>query len=283
MGYEKILSGIDGLKRLCSSLSIGIPQRSPFRRNVALVKEFIADLQANAEEAVKKWAQHPFEEWYWAMLSVEKLCSAVSELQNHPGDLKRLIPLAIMEDIKQDFEPSQSKTYLYELEIGARFQEAGFAVTFEEPDVRISSNGLSQQIGLACKYPSSEKKLDQRISEGYDQIDRQGIPGLVAVGMDILCCRGMKRFVQFPDSEAVILGTMADELSQWAAKTTKRRAGVKGRRPLNGAVFTLSMTGIFGEPPRLTPARQMILQIDEDNPLSADVAVIAQAIGPPGA
>ena len=283
MGYEKIISGIGDFERLCGNLSIEIPRRSPFRRNVDLVKEFLADMEANSEEAAQKWRQRPIDEWYWAMLSVEKLCSAVSEVQNHPDDLKRLIPLAVMEDIKQDFEPSQSKTYLYELQIGAWFQRAGFAVAFDEPDVRISENGLSQQVGLACKYPSSEDKLDKRISEGYDQIKRQGIPGLVAVGMDILCCRGMKKFVQFPDSKAVILESMGNELSEWVTKTIKRRAGVKGRRPLNGAIFTLSMAGIYGKPPGLTVASHMTFQSNEDNPLNTDIAVIARAIHQLGA
>ena len=183
-----------------------------------------------------------------------------------------------MEDIRQDFEPSQSKRYLYELQVGAWFQKAGFLITFEEPDLRISNNGLTDQIGLACKYPSSEKKLEKRISEGYEQIDRHGIPGLVVVGMDILCCRGMKKFVEFPDRKEVILESLANELGQWVTKTIKRRAGLKGHRPLDGALFTLSMAGIVGKPAGLTIASQMTFQSGEDNPLNAQIAVIRRPL-----
>ncbi len=278
-GYARLSDDIAAFDAVCSDLSIEMPDRSPFKRNLEIVTNFITDIDADSESALKKWMQLPFDEWYWAMLSVEKLCSAVNTLRNHPDDLAKLIPLAVMEDIKQDFEPTQSKTYMYELQVAAWFQKAGFNVAFEEPDVRVSGQGLSQQIGLACKYPSSEKKLDRRISEGYEQIDRQGIAGLVVVGMDIMSCRGMKKFVQFPDRKSIILNSMANELSNWINKTIKRRAGVAGRRPLNGAIFTLSMAGIYGKPAGLIVANQMTFQSEQENPLNPDIAIIAAAIG----
>ena len=282
MGYERISSGIGDFERICDKLSIEVPASSPVGRSIVLVKEFIADMQRDAETAVQKWTKRPFDEWYWSMLSVEKLCSAVSVLEDHCDDLKELVPLAIAQEIKQDFEPTQAKTYLYELQIGAWCQQAGFSVTFQEPDVRISGNGLSQQIGFACKYPSSEKKLDKRITEGYEQLERHGVAGLVVVGMDILCCRGMKKFVQFPDSKEAILGSMTSELKQWVTKAISRREGVKGvknRKPLNGAMFTLSMAGVFGKPAGLTVASQVTFQSQHDNPLNPDIEIIANAIG----
>ena len=59
MGYDKIAGSIDEFERLCSELAIEIPERSPFRCNIALVKEFVGDIKISSNEAVQKWNRHP--------------------------------------------------------------------------------------------------------------------------------------------------------------------------------------------------------------------------------
>jgi hypothetical protein len=276
MSVQSTRSAVVDLEAACRRLQIDIPVRSPLRRNIDLLRRFYADGDAKSHAELAEWKeQSRMQEVYWATFSVANLADSILELENHPDDLKRIVPLALMQDVKPDFEPTQSKTFLYELQVAAFFQKAGFNVAFGEPDLRIRGNGLSQEIGLACKFPSSEKKLEGRISHGYDQIEREGLAGIVVIGMDIMCSRGRSPFVLFPDSVEETHSGMADELSKWVYRTIKRREGVPGRKPLDGAIFSLTMVSWH---PTLSLSTQFVVQRNEGSLLKDDLTVIARAL-----
>jgi hypothetical protein len=279
MGYGQVEARIAAFKKWAGEAGFQFPNKSPFPAQLALVEEFLADMARSPGDAVTKWLQREFLEWYRAMIAVDTLCEVAEELQNHPVDLlKDKLRLATMEDISQDFERRQSKEYLYELQVATWMQQAGFAVNFREPDLGVSGGGLAQPVSIACKYPSSQKKLNDRISEGYRQIAGQSGQGIVAVGMDLLVCEGMRNFIHFPDDDEVVVSSLARDLSDRVDQVARSRAGTPGRTPPRGAMFTLKMVGFQGKPAHLKPAHYAHFFLGKDNPSEPDIVRIAQAM-----
>jgi hypothetical protein len=272
MAYDELQSKIAQFDALVLSLGFVWPRIAPVQHQMAMVKEYLLDVQTSGEAAVAKWMQKDFLTWYRAMIAVEMLCDAVLELRNFPAAaLKKQIELATSSDLSQDFEQSQAKEYLYELQIAGMLHRSGFTVSFAEPDLRVSGNGLSREIGVACKYASSEKKVNNNISKGYEQIAGQGMPGIVAVGLDNIIATELNRFIEFPDEPAEIRQVLAAQLRTWIEKIEKSRAGMPERVPLDGAMFTLRMVGVCSQPKRLVAATHVSYQYVESNPILADI------------
>lgn len=277
MGYKKLESAISSFDALAGKVGFTYPRKSPVEMQVSLVKEFLADHRASPDDAVKKWMAKDFLAWYRAVIAVEMLCDAALTFEaRDAGWLRKQLELATMKDLSQDFEQSQSKEYLYEMQVAAWLQQSGFEIEFSEPDLKVSGNGLSQTLGVACKYVSSEDKLNTRISKGYEQILGQKLKGFVAVGIDNIVCADLKRFVQFPDDARTIRKVMGDKLTEWVTKVEKSRAGTDGRKPLDGAMFSLRMVGIWGKPAGLLPASHLAFQLQEGNPITRDLRRIAE-------
>ncbi len=170
-GYGGMKAKIDGFNGALATIGVTMPAGSPLERYFRIVAEFLADHDASPDEAAKKWVQRDFHEWYLSMLAVDTVCEAVVKLATHPAtDLVHLLKLVLSNDISQDYHPSQSKDFLYEMQVALWFQDAGFTVELAEPDLRVSGNGLSTTLGVACKNPSSKNKINRRISDGYEQI-----------------------------------------------------------------------------------------------------------------
>jgi hypothetical protein len=278
-GYAKMRAQIASFEQLYQTLGLSFPKKSPMRGYFDLVNEFLADHASSRDAAAAKWKDRDFHEWYKAIIAVEKLVSVASALGGQPAKpLKDHLQLVLTHDISQDFEPSQGKNYLYELEVATWMQKAGFEVELAEPDIRLRGNGLKVDFGLACKLPASEKKLNGRISEGYEQIDRAGIPGIVVVGMDLILCEGMKRFIEIPSDKKEALGVVGNILADWVHKVEKQRAGVAGRKPLDGALFSLQLAGHVREPAGLQVLTQVTFQCTEASPLVEYLAVINQSL-----
>lgn len=279
-------NGFDGIRRqleefdaTLAAFGISIPPKAPIRRYLELVREFLADHAASPDAAAEKWLKRDMHDWYKAMIAVDVLTEAVTGVGTQPAKaFQDQIALVVANDISQDFEPTQSKDFLYELQVATWFGKMGFDVTLAEPDVRIRGQGLTGEFGLACKYPSSEKKLNQRISEGYDQIERQQISGIVVIGMDLLVCEGMTRFIEFPNDEAKALRIVANELGQRVERVKRQREGVKDRKPLDGALFTLHMGGHMANSGRLQTLTQFTFQCDSQSPLMDSISAIMKQV-----
>lgn len=279
MGYKKLENAIASFEALASTIGFAYPRKAPVADQIKLVKEFLADLQQSQQEAVAKWLAMDFLTWYRAVIAVDMLCDAALTFKDRDAAwLRKQLELATMTDLSQDFEQSQSKEYLYEMQVGAWLHQSGFQVDFAEPDLLASGNGLSQTLGIACKYVSSEDKLNKNISKGYEQIAGQHLNGFVAIGMDNIICDELKKFVQFPDDPAEIRRVMGDSLQKWIEKTVKSRAGTPGRKPLDGAVFSLQMMGIWGKPAGLVTATHWAFQFQQGNPVEPDLRRIANEL-----
>ena len=276
--YVEMRTSIDAFHETLVTLGLSMPPASAIQRQFRIATEFLNDHAASPDEAGKKWLERDFLEWYLAMLAVDTACSVVARLKSHPAtDLIDLLRKVLKNDIAQDYEPSQSKDFLYEMQVATWFLEAGFEVELAEPDLRISGNGLSSTLGVACKNSSSDEKLNGNISYGYKQIAKHGLRGFVALSMDLLVAKdlGLKKFVQFPPSVPAIQAGLNKELERWVQRIERRRAGVPNRAPLDGALLSLRFGGIWPSPPSFLWASQFYLHRLPQNPIGRDIKTIA--------
>jgi hypothetical protein len=270
--YEEIRKGITTLEHLVSELGLEIAPVNPLSKHLEIVKSHIDGTYTLADPVANESA---FRQWYLAMLSVGTLTTVVNALQKQPSTaLEKLLRLVLSGDISQTFKPTQAKDFLYELQVAYWFHKAGFSVEIgQEPDLWISGHGLSKKLGIACKYPSSKNKLDDRISKGYDQLEKHNLQGIVAVGFDLILCGHMRNYIRFPNDSQRALNTVAKELNSWVEKTIARRAGA-GRRPLENAMFSLVMGGFTEPPARLQFITQFALICKPESPLRPDFVEI---------
>jgi hypothetical protein len=77
---------------------------------------------------------------------------------------------------------SEAKNFLWELEVFLALRVHGAKAKMAEPDLLVDSN--AGPIGIACKKIYSEKNLSKVLSEGVRQIERTGVPGILALNLD---------------------------------------------------------------------------------------------------
>ena len=83
---------------------------------------------------------------------------------------------------------ADTKDKFYELELASILKLAGFSVQLREP----VSNGLGDRLAIACKYPFSRQQIHEHINNGYRQITRQEMDGVVSLGMELIVAKEMK-------------------------------------------------------------------------------------------
>ena len=82
-----------------------------------------------------------------------------------------------------DANPTARNTQ-FELYAAATLVMGDVPSHFDEPDFRVDY--LGTEIGVAAKRVRSVKQLGKRTKEAVDQIRRSGIPGIVALNVDVL-------------------------------------------------------------------------------------------------
>jgi hypothetical protein len=203
---------------------------------------------------------------------------SVSALRDQPKkELKGRIEKILDGPLSQDFQPSQAKTFLYELEMAATFQAAGFHVHLSEPDLVIQGNGLSQRLGVACKYPSSYDQVHRHISKGYSQISRQNISGFVSIGFDLIIGReqlpwSSRQLLDFRTAKAEPLEIMRMLVNQTLKKLmNERKQDYPAEQPLDGALCSLHFYGVSGNPTGLAGPGAWALHSGESSPVRSDI------------
>ncbi|KKK72251.1 hypothetical protein LCGC14_2905750, partial [marine sediment metagenome] len=199
MGYEKIERQLAQFDALVARLNLTIGD-SPLAQSIQQVRDFLADREAMAQEDwLAKWDPH-FKDFYDSQIAVGRLCDSVTRLQGQAdGTLRQYLKKILSGSLTQDFDPQEARDFFYELWIAGILAEAGFSVTLEEPDITVQGNGLSQKLGIACKYPSSEKQIHTHINKALSQLQRHGLQGFVAIGLDQIILRELfgSTFVDF--------------------------------------------------------------------------------------
>ncbi|MCA9113128.1 MAG: hypothetical protein KDA52_24465 [Planctomycetaceae bacterium] len=201
------------------------------------------------------------------------------------GHLQRLrsyLKTIFAGDLTQSNEPSQAKDFLYELWLASIFTELGFEVSLAEPDIIISGNGLTDALGIACKFPSSMQQVHPHLSKGYKQIRNQALRGVVAIGLDLLVSRtafpnGI-RFIDFRQGDKHPLDVAQRHANEATEElVSSRTVKYPSEDPADGLLMTLTIGGIFGDPASLLFVTAMTLQCDDSNPIQKDLMRIYEA------
>lgn len=279
MGYDVLERNLPEFDEITAKLGIRLAEDSPIKKAFDTTREFLHDRRTMEEAAwMEKWKPH-FKEFYHAQIVVHRLTEAVVILKNQ-NKLKSRLKQVLGGSLTQDFEPDAAKDYFYELEMAALWKECGFTVELAEPDVVVSGNGLSGPLGVACKYPSGLASLHEHISKGYRQITKHGYDGMVAIGLDQLVFKGMSNFMDFRQNDKPPLEIMERATTEAMTKLVALRdRDYPSEKPIDGAMITMSVIGIYGNPPGLTSVRHVTLQCAHDNPRFADFGSLNAGMG----
>lgn len=163
-----------------------------------------------------------------------------------------------------------------------RLQEAGFTVKLREPDIVVNGNGLVRDVGIACKYPSSIKQIQDHISKGYRQLTKQNLPGVVAFGMDLLVFRAAFKhpphYLDFRQNAKHPMQVAQKQLQNEVIELIEARSKYPAELPLDGAMLSLAMWGAYHEPVRITEVAAWTFQCDSANPLRQEIGILVSAL-----
>lgn len=287
LSWEPLRTSLAGFDDVIDRLKIRIANDAPIAPQLEIVREFLKDHSSLAEEdLLAKWNEKDFKAFYDAAIAVRRLAEAVVGLQNQPeGMLRQILNKVLAGSLTQDFSPEQAKDFFYELEVAHRLQEAGFTVLLREPDVVVGGNGLSGELGLACKHPSSAAQIHEHLSKGYRQIAKQGLDGCVVLALDIIVFNEVydspPKFLDFRQGHGdrhpldVANGLVSDAVAKLVAERSK---DYPSEREMDGAILTLSMAGIYGSPAGLTSVTAWGVQCDAGNPRLDDIRRLVEAL-----
>ncbi len=284
MDHTAIRQRLVTFDQVVGQLSIRIPEEAPINRALATTREFLDDdLRMSDDEITAKWSLR-YDEFRDARFAVERFVGVVLDLHDLPR-FKSNVGKVIAGSIVQDFTATTEKDILakdtmYELEMAADLRNAGFTVKLAEPDVVVEGNGLSQPLGLACKYPSSRKGLHGHLSKGYNQLKGQNLDGVVAIGLDLIVAaeKGLKPGLDFRIGRESPMEVLQPHLAEEVDVLEKERPDYIDEPQLKGLLLTLSLGGIYGSPPRYVILNAITARCAEGEPLGADLAVIQEEI-----
>ncbi len=281
MSYQDFENNLATFDAKLGDLGVRMEQTSLLGAQFALARKFLDDRKARPEdECCRAWGAR-FKEWHDAMIVVKRMTDACLTLAGAvpDGALAKLLRVVCKGSLTQDFEPDQAKDFFYELELASRFTKSGFSVSLDEPDIVISGNGLSGPVGIACKYPSSEKQMHPHISKGYRQIAKQGVAGAVAIGLDQIVFHEMAHFIDFREGGQEPQAVLQDYLRRAITDLVKKREDLyPSEDPINGCILTLWAYGVYGIPVQMTLVGAAQLQCDVANPRLHDFNTICQQL-----
>ena len=284
MIWESLKRSLREFDEIVANLGVQIGDDALPSAQLRTMREFLADHQSMPEnELLSKWNALDFKVFYDAAIVVSRLTEAVVALRDQPeGALRKRLKQVLSGSLTQDFSAEQAKDYFYELEIATVFENAGFDVTLREPDVVVSGNGLSGEMGMACKYPSSKAQIQTHLSKGYKQLANQNMDGCVVIGLDIIVFQTVfistPRFLDFRQGKRhplAVANTLVGDAMK--ALVVKRAEGFPSEAPIDGAILTLSMCGFWGQPAGITCVTAWEVQCDAQNPRSFDIRRLVEA------
>lgn len=282
MSWDSLERALDGFDRFVAQQKLRIAADAAVNPQFGLVREYLTDRKQMGETAaVAKWMQRDFKGFYDAVIVVHRLADAVTLLADTPGPLRSRLTQVLSGPLTQDFQPQQAKDFFYELEVASALKKAGFAVTLREPDIVVAGGGLSQELGLACKYPSSEAQIHEHISKGYRQIANQTLRGCVVLGLDLIIFRAvfdsLPKFLDFRQSprhpRVVSNELVRDAMTSLLIHRTR---DYPSERPLDGAIVTFSAWGMFGQPAGFASLTAWSVQAEHGNSIRPDLELIVQ-------
>lgn len=286
MGYDKLRKQLARLDELMARNGLTIKQESELSTQLSLIRDFLEyEETLPVEEWLKEW-QGEIKRFYDALTSVGRLFDAIDVFADRQenmlcGYLRKIFHGSIT----QGGKPEEARDLFYELWIGAALVESGFDVKLEEPDLTVQGNGLSQRLGIACKYPSSGQQVQARITDGYAQLRHHGLPGLVVVGIDQIVLKetGLDKsnFIDLRQGEKDATEVISNCASNALEKILHERPhDYPSEVQIDVIMITVTLTGILGSPAGLTAITQAVIHCNKDSPIRDDIEKIAGGVAP---
>lgn len=278
MSIVEFEANLDLLETCMGELKVSVSDDSPFASELAIAREYLADMSLPEDERVQKWKPRAIE-WQQTMIGLERLTKAVAALQNQPKKkLREILRDVVSGSVRQDFAAQAGKDKLYELEMAYVFQHAGFDVLLREPDIAVSGNGLAEKLGVACKYPSSWNQVQNHIGGGYWQITKQGLRGFVSIGMDLLLLNDRPKVLDFRE-ESDPAQVAQEALTHGVKQLVDDRArDYPSEKPADGLLLSLRIWGAHGKPASITGLTALAMQCGESNPIHGDLRLVVDAV-----
>ncbi|GAA4440310.1 hypothetical protein [Bremerella cremea] len=282
MGYKKLSQQLNILERYVTDQKIKLADDAPTVVQLNVVREFLKDQSSLKEEQLLiKWNPR-FREFYEAQIAIGRLSGVIAELvEKQRAQLAKYLKIILGGGISQGGHPEQARDYFYELWLASVLSEANFTVSLEEPDIVVEGNGLTKKIGIACKYPSSEKQIHAHLSKGYSQLEKHNLPGFVALGIDQIVIEqaNLKRYVDFNQGA----GNPVDVLSAHASSEVKRIVEERpttfpSEVPADEVVVTITLGGHYGTPAKLTVATGTAIHCTSTSQINSDMQKIAACV-----
>jgi hypothetical protein len=234
------------------SLGIPLEPTSEVSQQLDLVRAFLQEFPDSTKPAWLSSRGIGFKQFYDAAIVTRRLTEAVVEMQFQPSkELKERLRKIVIGPLTQNLSPNSAKDFLFELEMATSFKYAGYEVTLREPDLVLKGNGISHQLGVACKYPSSRSQIHEHLSKGYKQISRQNLDGFVAIGMDLIVMKEAfgplaPAFLDFDQAETspvdIVQKLMSDEMKLLAVE---RARDYPAEHILDSSLMSLQMWGTY--------------------------------------
>lgn len=273
MGYDTIRKNIKRFDEIASGLRLRIAKDCSIKTQYDLASEFLKDEETLSDKEHKNKWDSRFKEYYDALIVVARLSSAVIALKDRQG-LKKRLSIILKGSLIQNFEPQTAKDLFYELEMAYVFKSVGFDIELRDPDVVISSNGLSSKLGVACKHPSSTKQIHEHLSKGYNQITKESMKGFVSIGFDQLIFE-KPQYLDFRVGEEDPLHVANEALKETIVNLEEeRKRDYPAEKPLDGAILSLMPWGIYGKPAHICSLRFFMLQCTSTNPMLKDMNIV---------
>jgi len=283
MGWEKSKANLAIVDKQIADLKIKLKQDADIVQLLNLSRDFLVEeATLSLDDLGAKWKDR-FLDFYKAQLTVGVLSEAISELATKQKEpLGKYLNIILGGNLTQGGPAGgQPRDFFYELWLASVLSEAGFIIHFQEPDVVIEGNGLSQKIAIACKYPSSDKGIHEHLSKALSQLKKHGIPGFIALGIDQIVVEkaNLKKYVDFNQGEKnpvdVLQGYTDNEVM---TLVDERPQKYPSEDPVDEIVVTLSLVGHYGKPAKLISPTVLALHCSDNSPIKNDIWVIVQAL-----
>jgi hypothetical protein len=265
---------------LTCELRLKIGDESPLKRQADVLYEVCEDLRIlGSQHSDAKW-RHRTQEYVQACDALDQFVAVIEPLRSCSG-LNARLKTVLRASLAQDFKPSPAKDMFYELRVAAALKLAGFSVKLAEPDIILSGAGLSKPLAIACKYPSSRQQIHSHVSNGYWQLARQGLEGVVCVGLDLIVGieANLQGIMDFRQVEQSPLETQWQQLANETDRLfVERRRDYPSERGLDGLMMTVSVAGFTANPLTLKRFESFALGCLQGNPLDADLAIIERRV-----
>jgi len=128
------------------------------------------------------------------------------------GLIERLSKVVTGRDVPKVDEAGQSRDFVFELLVAARFHQAGYTIDFgQKTDVVAHRDGIT--VRVECKRITSEKKLQERVDKAASQLaEAKAIDGEKVIGLIYVDVSGC--IVEEVRVEVVTRQQAADELNK---------------------------------------------------------------------